>query len=124
MIIYEYPKCSTCRAAKKLITTNNIKANFIDITKTTPTKEEIKDILDTFKIPIKKLFNTSGIKYRELALKDKLPTLTNDEAIELLISDGMLIKRPLAFNCKQEILLLGFKKEEWLATFTDYKLEF
>ena len=59
------------------------------------------------------MFNTSGLKYKELNLKDKLPTLSENEAIDILVSDGMLIKRPLAFYCDQEVLLLGFKKEDW-----------
>lgn len=113
MKIFEYPKCSTCRAAKKFINNNNIKASFYDITKEPPTTEEIKSILNTFKIDIKKLFNTSGMKYRELNLKDKLPHIDLDEKIKILISDGMLIKRPLAFDLANEILLIGFKEVKW-----------
>lgn len=116
MKIYEYPKCSTCRAAKKFITEKNINAQFIDITKEQPTKEDINKILEQFDIDLKKLFNTSGIKYRELNLKDKLPTLTTDEQIEILLSDGMLIKRPLAYDFDKNILLIGFKPDIWEAT--------
>lgn len=123
MKIYEYPKCSTCRAAKKFIKEHNITAEFVDITKQTPTIEEIKNILTTFNLPLKKLFNTSGVKYRELNLKDVLPTASEEDAIKILLSDGMLIKRPLAFNCDQEILLLGFKKEEWSDKLTAASLE-
>lgn len=121
MKIYEYPKCSTCRAAKKFIKDNNINATFIDITKEQPSKEEIKNILKIFNIPLKKLFNTSGVKYKELKLKDVLPNISEDEAIDILLSDGMLMKRPLAFNCPQETLLLGFKENEWSMALTAHK---
>ncbi|MBF0713947.1 arsenate reductase family protein, partial [Gemella sp. GH3] len=87
MLIYEYPKCSTCRAAKKFINEKNIDAKFIDITKEQPSKEDINKILEQFNIDIKKLFNTSGLKYRELGLKDKLPTLNLEEKIDILLSD-------------------------------------
>ncbi|MBF0715943.1 arsenate reductase family protein [Gemelliphila palaticanis] len=123
MKIYEYPKCSTCRAAKKFIKEHNINAEFIDITKEQPSKEEIKNILKTFNIPLKKLFNTSGVKYKELKLKDVLPNISEDEAIDILLSDGMLIKRPLAFHCSQETLLLGFKEDEWSAALTAHKFD-
>ncbi|QWQ38817.1 arsenate reductase family protein [Gemella sp. zg-570] len=113
MKIYEYPKCSTCRAAKKFIKNNDIDAEFIDVTKQTPTKEDIKNILKNFGVPIKKLFNSSGILYREGKLKEILPNLSLDEQIDLLLSDGMLIKRPLAFDVDNEVFLLGFKEEEW-----------
>lgn len=113
MKIYIYPNCSTCRIAKKFVEEHKINAELIDITKNQPTKEEIKAILTSFNIPIKKLFNTSGLKYKELNIKDKLIKATEDEAIEILISDGMLMKRPFAFNISQEILLLGFKEDVW-----------
>ncbi|MDO4813759.1 MAG: Spx/MgsR family RNA polymerase-binding regulatory protein [Gemella sp.] len=116
MKIYEYPKCSTCKAAKKFINSNNIDARFIDITTECPSKEDIARILTTFDIELKKLFNTSGIKYRELGLKDKLPTLSQDEQIEILLSDGMLIKRPLAYDFDKKIFLQGFKEEIWSDT--------
>lgn len=116
MLIYEYPKCSTCKKAKKFISENEISAEFVDITKQTPTKEDFEKILKIFNVPIKKLFNTSGIKYKELQLKDKLPNYSNEEAIKLLTSDGMLIKRPIAFDFEKNFLLVGFKEEIWKET--------
>ena len=113
LYIYEYPKCSTCRKAKKLLTEHDIKAEYFNIKETTPTVEDFKKILETFDISLKKLFNTSGVVYKELNLKEKLPNLTIDEALELLTKDGMLIKRPLAFDFQNDILLLGFKEETW-----------
>lgn len=113
MKIYEYPKCSTCRAAKKFITNNNLDAEFIDITVEQPSKEEILNILKNFNLDIKKLFNTSGVKYRELKLKEKLNGIPLDEQIDILLSDGMLMKRPLCFDLKNEILLIGFKEPQW-----------
>jgi len=76
-------------------------------------RAEFKKIIKTFDLPLKKLFNTSGLVYKELGLKDKLETLSLDEALTLLHENGMLIKRPLAFDLKNDILLLGFKEETW-----------
>ena len=81
--------------------------------KKTPPVAEFKKIIKTFDLPLKKLFNTSGLVYKELGLKDKLETLSLDEALTLLHENGMLIKRPLAFDLKNDILLLGFKEETW-----------
>lgn len=113
MKVYEYSKCSTCKKAKQYLKENNIDAQFIEIKEQTPTKEELLKIVDEYNIDIKKLFNTSGMKYRELGLKDKLSTLTKEEKIDLLISDGMLIKRPLVIDIKNNKVLLGFKVKEW-----------
>ena len=111
--IYEYPTCSTCRKAKKLLLEHSIEANYFNVKETTPTIEEFKKIIETFDLPLKKLFNTSGLVYKELGLKDKLETLSLDEALQLLHENGMLIKRPLVFDLKNDILLLGFKEEVW-----------
>ena len=116
LTIYEYPTCSTCRKAKKLLTENNIEATYFNVKEKTPTVAEFKKIIKTFDLPLKKLkklFNTSGLVYKELGLKDKLETLSLDEALTLLHENGMLIKRPLAFDLKNDILLLGFKEETW-----------
>ena len=113
LYIYEYPTCSTCKKAKKLLTENNIEAHYYNVKETTPSEEDFEKILNTFNIPLKKLFNTSGNLYKELGLKDKLETLSLDEALTLLHENGMLIKRPLAFDLKNDILLLGFKEEAW-----------
>ena len=111
--IYEYPTCSTCRKAKKLLTENNIEASYYNVKEKTPTVDELKKIIETFDLPLKKLFNTSGLVYKELGLKDKLATLSLDEALQLLHENGMLIKRPLAFDFKNDILLLGYKEDIW-----------
>ena len=113
LTIYEYPTCSTCRKAKKLLTENNIEVTYFNVKEKTPTVAELKKIIETFDLPLKKLFNTSGLVYKELGLKDKLETLSLDEALTLLHENGMLIKRPLAFDFKNDILLLGFKEETW-----------
>ena len=113
LTIYEYPTCSTCRKAKKLLTENNIEATYFNVKEKPPTVAEFKKIIKTFELPLKKLFNTSGLVYKELGLKDKLETLSLDEALTLLHENGMLIKRPLAFDFKNDILLLGFKEETW-----------
>ena len=113
LYIYEYPTCSTCKKAKKLLYTHNIEAEYFNVKETTPSVDTFKKILETFDLPLKKLFNTSGLVYKELDLKNKLDTLSLDEALELLHNNGMLIKRPLAFDFENDILLLGFKEESW-----------
>ena len=113
LTVYEYPTCSTCRKAKKLLTSHNTPADFYNVKETTPSIEEFKQILENFDIPLKKLFNTNGLVYKELNLKEKLPNLSVDEALQLLTENGMLIKRPLVFDLKNDILLLGFKEETW-----------
>lgn len=108
---FGYPKCSTCNKARKWLKDNGVEFENNHIVENPPSKELIKNVLATTNIDLKKLFNTSGTKYRELQLKDKLPNMTEEEQIETLISDGMLIKRPLAFN--GEHLTIGFKEEEF-----------
>ena len=112
MILFiEYPKCSTCKKAKKWLTDNNIEFKDRNIVENTPTEKELKKWITESKKDIKKFFNTSGLKYKELNLKEKLPEMTDSEKIQLLASDGMLIKRPLLINDK--IILVGFKEKEW-----------
>ena len=108
---YCYPKCSTCRNAKKWLELNNVSYNDIDIVEQTPNAEQLATMIKTSQLPIKRFFNTSGQKYRELQLKDKLADMTDDEKINLLASDGMLIKRPLAFD--GEKVTLGFKEDQF-----------
>lgn len=110
-IFIEYPKCSTCKKAKKYLEANKI--NFIErnIVTETPTEKELTDWIDKSGKEIKKWFNTSGLKYKELKLKDKLELMTDKEKIKLLASDGMLIKRPILISDKE--ILIGFKEEEW-----------
>ncbi len=110
-IFIEYPKCSTCKKAKKWLEENSIE--FIDrnIVTDTPTQEELTEWIERSGQDIKKWFNTSGLKYKELNLKDRLVNMSNEEKIELLASDGMLIKRPLLISDKG--IFTGFKEEKW-----------
>lgn len=108
---YGYPKCSTCRKASKWLKDNEVEYIENHIVETPPTKEQLKHMLDVGDMELKKFFNTSGMKYRELGLKDKLPTMTEEEQISLLASDGMLIKRPIVFDGKK--LTLGFKEQQF-----------
>ena len=111
MEFINYNKCSTCKRAKEYLDKNNI--SYIDrqIKENNPTFNEIKKLIDQYNINIKKLFNTSGILYREMNLKDKLNNMNEDEMISVLASDGMLVKRPLLI-CNDKILI-GFKEKEW-----------
>ncbi|MBP3949931.1 arsenate reductase family protein [Bacillus suaedae] len=108
---YQYPKCGTCRKAKKWFDEKGIEVNDIHIVENPPTKEQLKAFLDTSGLELKKFFNTSGQKYRELGLKDRLPSISEDEALALLASDGMLIKRPLTTDGKN--VTLGFKEDQF-----------
>lgn len=108
---YGYSKCSTVRKAKKWLNENNIDFEEIEITENPPTKEELEKMYKLSNLELKKFFNTSGVKYRELGLKDVIKTESDDKLLEILSSDGMLIKRPLV--CDGENVLVGFKEEEW-----------
>lgn len=110
-IFIEYPKCSTCKKAKKYLEENKI--DFIDrnIVTETPKVDELTQWIQKSGLDIKKWFNTSGLKYKELNLKDKLVNMDDKEKIELLASDGMLIKRPILISEKG--IFIGFKEKEW-----------
>lgn len=110
-IFIEYPKCSTCKKAKKWLEENNIEFTSRNIVTQTPTAQELNEWIKNSGQDIKKWFNTSGLKYKELNLKEKLSTMSNEEKIQLLASDGMLIKRPLLISDKG--ILIGFKEEMW-----------
>lgn len=114
MLFIEYPKCSTCKKAKKYLDELNIEYIDRDIKNEKPTKNELKEWVELSKVDINKFFNTSGIKYRELMLKDKIKVLNDDEKLEILSSDGMLIKRPILVT--YDTVLLGFKIDEWNKT--------
>lgn len=111
MLLIEYPKCSTCKKARDLLNSKNI--SFIDrsIVEETPTKEELKEWIKKYNIEIKKLFNTSGLVYKNLNLKEKLNSMTDEEKIELLSSNGMLIKRPLLITDNK--IIIGYKEKEY-----------
>lgn len=106
-----YPPCSTCKKAKNWLDEKGIAYEARDIKLENPTLEELKDWTARSGLPLKKFFNTSGLKYKELGLKDKLPAMTQEEQLELLASDGMLVKRPLVIL--DNAVLVGFKPENW-----------
>ncbi|OZV11378.1 ArsC family transcriptional regulator [Tissierella sp. P1] len=106
-----YPKCSTCKKAKKWLDENNIEHEERNIKENSPTENELREWIFKSKYPIKKFFNTSGNLYKELGLKDKLLDMSEDEKIILLATDGMLVKRPIVI-CEDDVLV-GFKEDEW-----------
>ena len=105
-----YPPCSTCKKAYKALQDLGIEATYRNIKEDNPTKEEIQSWIH-HGVELKKLFNTSGMLYRELNVKEKRETYTEEQLIELLASNGMLVKRPLLI--KEDLVLIGFKEEEW-----------
>ena len=108
-----YPKCTTCQKARKWLDDNKIEYEFIDIKLDNPTLDELTEWYKKSGLPLKKFFNTSGLLYKSLDLKNKLPTMTADEMLNLLASDGMLVKRPLVIG--ENFVLVGFKDAEWSA---------
>ncbi|MBQ7940138.1 MAG: arsenate reductase family protein [Clostridia bacterium] len=106
-----YPKCTTCQKAKKWLDENKIEYELRDIKLDNPTLEELTEWYKKSGLPLKKFFNTSGLLYKSLELKDKLPTMTEEEMLNLLATDGMLVKRPLLIG--QDFVLVGFKEAEW-----------
>lgn len=110
-LFIQYSKCSTCRKAKKWLEDNNINFEDRHIVEDNPRKEELKQWIERSGFPIKKFFNTSGILYREMNLKDKIKTAEFEELVDILSTNGMLIKRP--FLIADGFVLLGFKEEEW-----------
>lgn len=111
ILFLEYPKCSTCKKAKKWLQQNNINFEDRNIAEQNPTKEELKAWHQKSGMPLKRFFNTSGLVYKELGLKDKLKDMTEDEQYAILATNGMLIKRPLVVT--ENSVLLGFKEAEW-----------
>ena len=111
MLFIEYPKCSTCKKAKKHLEELGVSFEDRQIVEENPTKEELTEWISVSGYPVKKFCNTSGMKYRELGLKDRLPQMTDEEKIELLATDGMLVKRPLLIDGDR--ILVGFKEAEW-----------
>lgn len=110
-VIYCYDRCSTCRKALKWLAENGVEVEVKSIVDETPTASELKQFYEKSGLPLRRFFNTSGMKYRELGLSQKLKDMPETKQLELLASDGMLIKRPLFVN--DELILLGFKEENW-----------
>ena len=111
MLFLEYPKCSTCKKAKNWLESNGVEFEVRHIVENNPTADELKAWYEKSGFPLKKFFNTSGLKYKELGLKDKLPDMTEEEQINLLATDGMLVKRPLVIG--DDFVLIGFKEAQW-----------
>jgi len=106
-----YPKCGTCRKAEKWLKENNIEYTYRPIKEQNPTSDELKQWLDKSGLPVAKFFNTSGLLYKQLNMKEKVKKLPQDELLQLLASDGLLVKRPVLVNGDQ--VLVGFREEEW-----------
>ena len=115
MLFLEYPPCSTCKKAKQWLEANGIAYTARHIKEQNPTYEELKTWYNASGLPLKKFFNTSGLVYKALELKDKLPTMTEEEQLQLLATDGMLVKRPLVI-LENGTVLTGFKETEWKTT--------
>lgn len=111
VLFLEYPKCTTCKKAKAWLETNAVAFTDRHIVEQNPTAEELKAWWKKSGLPLKKFFNTSGLLYKELKLKDKLPEMSEEEQIELLSTNGMLVKRPLIIG--EDFVLVGFKEAEW-----------
>ncbi len=108
-----YPKCTTCQKARKWLDENNVPYELRDIKTENPSVEELTEWYQKSGLPLKKFFNTSGLLYKSLELKTKLPAMTDEEMLTLLAADGMLVKRPLAVG--EDFVLAGFKEEDWAA---------
>lgn len=106
-----YPRCTTCKKAEKWLAENEVPVKVRDIKEENPTEQELRAWHKTSGLPLKRFFNTSGQKYRELELKDKLPAMSEDEQYALLATDGMLVKRPMLVG--DDFVLVGFKEKEW-----------
>ena len=114
MKLYHYPKCSTCRKAIKFLNHNGLEYQAVDISQQAPTKSELAAMLRGYGGEVRKLFNTSGLLYREMKLKDKLAHMSDQEAIALLAANGMLVKRPFLLGDEGDGLV-GFREAEWQA---------
>ena len=108
-----YPKCTTCKKARKWLDENQIDYTFRNIKTDNPTREELSTWYKMSGLPLRKFFNTSGLLYKSMELKNKLPVMTDEEMLELLATDGMLVKRPLAIGVG--FVLVGFKEADWEA---------
>ena len=111
MLFIEYPKCTTCQKAKKWLDDNGIEYESRHIKEQNPTYDELKKWYEQSGLPLKKFFNTSGLLYKSMELKDKLPNMTEEEQLMLLSTDGMLVKRPIIIS--GSTVLTGFREKEW-----------
>lgn len=111
LLVLEYPKCSTCKKALGWLKENGVKFEDRHIVEQNPTVEELTEWYHKSGLELKKFFNTSGNLYKELGLKDKLPSMSDQEKLELLATNGMLVKRPLVVG--DDFVLVGFKPEQW-----------
>ena len=114
LLFLEYPPCSTCKKAKSWLDAHGIQYSPRHIKDQNPSKEELKSWYQKSRLPLKRFFNTSGLLYKSMALKDKLPSMTEEEQLELLSTDGMLVKRPILVS--EDFVLVGFKESEWSET--------
>ncbi|MBP5363419.1 MAG: arsenate reductase family protein [Ruminococcus sp.] len=111
MLFICYPKCTTCQKAQKWLDSKGIKYELRNIKESNPSYKELADWFKKSGLPIKKFFNTSGLLYKSMELKEKLPNMTEEEQLKLLATDGMLVKRPILVDGKK--VLVGFKESEW-----------
>lgn len=111
VLFLQYPPCSTCKRAKAWLDERGVDYEARNIKEENPTVEELKAWHQKSGLPLKRFFNTSGLAYKALGLKDRLPTMTEEEQYQLLASDGMLVKRPLAIG--EDFVLVGFRQEQW-----------
>lgn len=111
MLFIQYPKCSTCQKAKKWLDAHNVTYTSRHIAEENPSYEELKEWHEMSGLPLKKFFNTSGLLYKNMQLKDKLPSMSEEEQLKLLATDGMLVKRPIIVD--DNLVLTGFKEAEW-----------
>lgn len=110
-LFIQYPKCSTCQKAKQGLEDHGVSYTARHIVEENPTEQELSQWIARSGLPIKRFFNTSGLKYKALELKDKLPLMSEEEMVALLATDGMLVKRPLLIG--EDTILVGFKPQEW-----------
>lgn len=111
VLFIEYPKCTTCQKAKRWLDENKINYTDRHIKEDNPTYDELKEWYEKSGLPLKRFFNTSGMLYKSMNLKDKLPDMSDEEQLRLLASDGMLVKRPLIVD--DTVILTGFREKEW-----------
>ncbi|MGN0978621.1 MAG: arsenate reductase family protein [Faecousia sp.] len=115
MLFLQYPPCSTCKKAKAWLDAHNVSYTARNIKEENPSYEELKQWLTMSRLPIRKFFNTSGLQYKALGLKDKLPGMSEEEQLRLLATDGMLVKRPIVVTEDGKVLV-GFKEAQWKET--------